>query len=68
MEALIGHTPGRNIRYIRLKKAQGLLQSYELSITVIAFDCGFRDPSYLRKNMAKLWWNGEMKQTSNRLI
>jgi signal transduction histidine kinase/DNA-binding response OmpR family regulator/ligand-binding sensor domain-containing protein len=53
LNALTGFTPNRFIRNIRLKKAKELLQSEELSITTVAYDCGFNDPSYFTRVFKK---------------
>jgi AraC-like DNA-binding protein len=34
------------IRHIKLNRAKALLRQPELSITAVAFDTGFQDPSY----------------------
>lgn len=49
LEALTGFSPNRFIRYLRLNKAKTLLMDEELSITVVAFDSGFSDPSYFTR-------------------
>jgi|GEM_PF-5773417 len=68
--ALTGLTPNRFIRNIRLRKAKELLQDQELSITAVAYDCGFNDPSYftrvLKKNLGKRLWNGDRKRHRRR--
>lgn len=46
LSALTGLTPNRFIRNARLKKAERLLLESEESITSIAFESGFNDPSY----------------------
>lgn len=46
LSALTGFSATRFIRYIRLNKAKELLQNPALSITAVAFDTGFNDPSY----------------------
>jgi signal transduction histidine kinase/DNA-binding response OmpR family regulator len=53
LDALTGFTPNRFIRYVRLKKAKELLLNKELSITSIAYDCGFNDPSYFTRVFKK---------------
>ncbi len=53
LDALTGFTPNRFIRNIRLKKAKELLLNQELSITAIAYDCGFNDPSYFTRVFKK---------------
>ena len=49
LEALIGCTPNKFIRLIRLKKAKALLQNTTNSIATIAQDCGFNDPGYFAR-------------------
>lgn len=46
LAALTGFSATKFIRYIRLNKAKELLQNQALSITAVAFDAGFNDPSY----------------------
>jgi len=46
LDALTGFSPNQLIRNIRLNKAKELLRNPELSITAVAYDCGFNDPSY----------------------
>lgn len=47
--ALTGYSAVQFIRYIRLNKAKTMLQNPALSITAIAFDCGFNDPAYFSR-------------------
>jgi signal transduction histidine kinase/CheY-like chemotaxis protein/AraC-like DNA-binding protein len=53
LDALTGYSPSRFIRFARLKKAKDLLQNPDLSITAIAYDCGFNDPSYFTRVFKK---------------
>jgi signal transduction histidine kinase/DNA-binding response OmpR family regulator/ligand-binding sensor domain-containing protein len=53
LAALTGFTPNHFIRNLRLKKAKELLQNQELSITSVAYDCGFNDPSYFTRVFKK---------------
>lgn len=53
LDALTGYTPNRFIRNIRILKAKKLLQDQELSITAVAYDCGFTDPSYFTRVFKK---------------
>jgi signal transduction histidine kinase/CheY-like chemotaxis protein/AraC-like DNA-binding protein/ligand-binding sensor domain-containing protein len=53
LDALTGFTPNRFIRNIRLRKAKELLLNQELSITAVAYDCGFNDPSYFTRIFKK---------------
>lgn len=46
LSALTGFPATKFIRYVRLNKAKELLQNPALSITAVAFDTGFNDPSY----------------------
>ena len=46
LSALTGYPATRFIRLVRLNKAKELLQNPALSISAIAFDTGFNDPSY----------------------
>ena len=49
LDALIGCSPNKFIRIIRLKKAKELLQQTEETISSIALDCGFNDPGYFAR-------------------
>lgn len=49
LSALTGFSATSFIRQIRLKKAKELLLNPELSITAIAYDTGFNDPSYFSR-------------------
>ena len=49
LSALTGYSATYFIRYVRLTKAKELLQHPDLSITAIAFDCGFNDPAYFSR-------------------
>ncbi|WP_148270452.1 hybrid sensor histidine kinase/response regulator transcription factor [Haliscomenobacter hydrossis] len=49
LEALTGFSPNQFIRSIRLNHAKILLRDPELSITAVAYDCGFSDPSYFAR-------------------
>ena len=53
LDALTGFSPNRFIRFMRLKRAKELLQDLDLSITVVAYDCGFSDPSYFSRVFKK---------------
>ncbi|MFI8687822.1 helix-turn-helix domain-containing protein [Rossellomorea sp. NPDC077527] len=46
---LYGKTPHRHISEFRIEKAKGLLKDTELSMTVIAFEIGFENPSSFTK-------------------
>lgn len=48
-----GFTPSMYIRYKRLVYAQFLLTKTELSISEVAFRCGFRTPNYFSKCFSK---------------
>ena len=68
LDALIGCSPNKFIRMIRLKKAKELLQQTEETISSIAFDCGFHDPGYFARVFKQDFgktpqeWRGEMKK------
>ena len=49
LEALTGFSPNQFIRSIRLNHAKKLLNDPDLSITAVAYDCGFSDPSYFAR-------------------
>ena len=49
LDALTGCSPNKFIRIIRLKKAKELLKNKVTSISSIALDCGFSDPSYFAR-------------------
>jgi YesN/AraC family two-component response regulator len=53
LDAVTGYSPNRFIRLIRLTKAKELLADENLSITTIAYDCGFSDPSYFSRVFKK---------------
>ncbi|MCL4151310.1 UNVERIFIED_CONTAM: hypothetical protein GTU68_008536 [Idotea baltica] len=53
LDALTGYTPKQFIRFIRLNKSRELLQDPERSITSVAYDCGFKDPSYFSRVFKK---------------
>jgi len=67
LDALIGCSPNKFIRMIRLKKAKELLQKTEETISSIAFDCGFHDPGYFARVFKQDFgrtpqeWRGEVK-------
>ncbi|MBK6901924.1 MAG: response regulator [Saprospirales bacterium] len=46
LSALTGFSATKFIRYVRLSRAKELLRNPDLSITAVAFDSGFNDPSY----------------------
>jgi signal transduction histidine kinase/DNA-binding response OmpR family regulator/ligand-binding sensor domain-containing protein len=49
LEALTGLSPNQFIRSIRLNQAKILLRNPDLSVTAVAYDCGFSDPSYFAR-------------------
>ena len=53
LDALTGYSPNRFIRLIKLNKAKELLKDDANSITVIAYDSGFSDPSYFSRVFKK---------------
>ncbi|MDX1939661.1 MAG: two-component regulator propeller domain-containing protein [Saprospiraceae bacterium] len=46
LSALTGFSANTFIRYVRLTKAKELLRNPAITITAVAFDTGFNDPSY----------------------
>jgi signal transduction histidine kinase/ligand-binding sensor domain-containing protein/AraC-like DNA-binding protein len=57
MKALTGHAVVHFIRTVRLQRALHLLQTTDKSVTEIAMDVGFTDPSYFSRIFAA--WYGE---------
>ncbi|MEL6721092.1 MAG: response regulator, partial [Bacteroidota bacterium] len=53
LSALTGYSATKFIRYIRLNRAKVLLQNPDLTITAVAFDTGFNDPSYFGRVFKK---------------
>ena len=53
LKALTGRTPSQFVRSVRLQKAKELLLNSELSISEIAYDVGFADPSYFTRTFQK---------------
>ncbi len=53
MKALTGEAPITFIRKVRLHKARELLQTTDLTISEIAYDVGFTDPSYFSRAFSK---------------
>ncbi len=49
LDALIGCSPNKFIRMIRLNKATTLLKNPSLSIASIALECGYNDPGYFAR-------------------
>ena len=49
LSALTGLSANKFIRSVRLSKAKILLKNPEITITAVAFDTGFNDPSYFGK-------------------
>ena len=70
LDALIGCSPNKFIRIIRLKKAKELLEKTDEPISSIAFDCGFQDPGYFARVFKQEFgkppheWRGELKKIS----
>ncbi|MCB0706796.1 MAG: response regulator [Saprospiraceae bacterium] len=70
LTAVTGLSATRFIRYVRLNKAKEFLVDTEYSITAIAFDCGFNDPSYFGRVFKKefgvtaLEWRNSMLKES----
>ena len=52
VKALTNRSPSQFIRSIRLTKAQSLLLETNLSILEIAYDVGFKDPSYFSRTFS----------------
>ncbi|MEN0050799.1 MAG: helix-turn-helix domain-containing protein, partial [Bacteroidota bacterium] len=72
LSALTGYSATKFIRYIRLNRAKVLLQNPELTITAVAFDTGFNDPSYFGRVFKKEfgvtpmeWRGGEVVNTKD---
>jgi signal transduction histidine kinase/CheY-like chemotaxis protein/ligand-binding sensor domain-containing protein len=53
LDALTGLSPNRYIRHLRLEKARNLLADPAHTITSVAYDCGFNDPSYFTRVFKK---------------
>ncbi len=53
LSALTGFSATQFVRYIRLNKAKELLENPALTITAVAFDTGFQDPSYFGRVFKK---------------
>lgn len=49
LDALTGCPPNRFIRNIRLKKSQEMLKNKDMTVSAVAFECGFNDPGYFAK-------------------
>ena len=49
LDALVGYSPNKFIRNVRLSKATTLLKTTSESITSIALDCGFNDAGYFAR-------------------
>ncbi|MFV0266744.1 MAG: helix-turn-helix domain-containing protein, partial [Draconibacterium sp.] len=50
IKAISGTSPALFIRSVRLKKAKELLQSSDMSIAQIAYETGFKDPSWFSRS------------------
>ncbi|MDO5446728.1 MAG: helix-turn-helix domain-containing protein [Prevotellaceae bacterium] len=53
IKEILGVTPGKLITEARIKKACDMLADESLSITEIAFSCGFSDPKYFSRSFKK---------------
>ncbi|MCR9288401.1 MAG: helix-turn-helix transcriptional regulator [Bacteroidetes bacterium] len=53
LTALIGLSPNKFIRHVRLSKAKKLLLNSETNITRIAYETGFNDPGYFGRMFKK---------------
>jgi len=49
LQSLIGLTTGNTLKFFRFHKARILLKTTNLSITEVAFQSGFKDPSYFTR-------------------
>ncbi|RMG72776.1 MAG: helix-turn-helix domain-containing protein [Bacteroidetes bacterium] len=49
IKALTGQTPTLYIRSARLRQARHLLETTALTISEVAYDCGFHDPNYFSR-------------------
>ena len=50
MKSLMGVTPGDFLRQARIRKACQLLRSTALTVSDVAFQCGFTDPKYFSRS------------------
>ena len=53
LDALIGYSPKRFIRFLRLKRAKTLLIDKNRSVISVSYDCGFSDASYFTRVFKK---------------
>ena len=53
LNSLIGLSPIKLIKQLRLQKAQSLLKDSNLSIANISYECGFKDPIYFTRVFKK---------------
>ena len=53
IKALTNRSTTRFIRLIRLHKAKELLQTSDLNITQVAYEVGFKDPSYFTRTFTE---------------
>jgi AraC-like DNA-binding protein len=51
--ALIGLSPNKFIRHIRLNKAKSLLEDPDININTVSYSVGFNDPSYFGRVFKK---------------
>ncbi|MEM8524316.1 MAG: two-component regulator propeller domain-containing protein [Bacteroidota bacterium] len=68
LSALTGYSATKFIRYVRLNRAKVLLQNPELTITAVAFDTGFNDPSYFGRVFKKEFGVTPMEWRSEEVI
>ncbi len=54
-QEVFGTSPNKYITSKRLDKAQSLLRTTTLTISEIAYDCGFSDVSYFSKTFKKYY-------------
>ena len=50
LKSLIGLTTGNTLKFFRFHKARILLKTTNLNITEVAFQAGFKDPSYFTRS------------------
>ncbi|MEZ4980334.1 MAG: helix-turn-helix transcriptional regulator [Saprospiraceae bacterium] len=55
LNALTGYSPNRFIRHIRFKRAKMLLLDETLSVSNVAYSCGFNDPDYFSRAFKRIW-------------
>ena len=53
LKTLKNQSTSQFINELKLKKAAKVLSTYELSISEVSFECGFKDPSYFSQLFMK---------------